>query len=124
MDCLLLLIGSCDFPLGKPAPHWALTLTNTKKTRNNSFHIRLLTGCDGLEADASRFRQRRNKRSPNDPSCKLCEAPLEDSLQFAPRECRAALQLIKAVPSMSECKQALYSLIPRLYSPAFVLSGE
>ena len=63
-------------------PTWALTLTNTKKTRSNNFHIRFLelAGCDSLEADASRFRQRQNGRSPNDPSCKLCEALLEDSL--------------------------------------------
>ena len=50
VDCPLLPIGLCNLPLGKPAPHWALTLTNTKKTRNNNFHICLLTGCDGLEA--------------------------------------------------------------------------
>ena len=80
VDCPLIPIGSGDLPLGKPAPHWALTLMNTKKTHSNNFHIRLLAGCDSLETDASRFRQRQNGRSPNDPSCKLCEALLEDSL--------------------------------------------
>ena len=55
-----------------------MTLADIHKTRRNNFRIRLLTGCDGLEADASRFRQRRNGRSPNDPSCKLCGAPRED----------------------------------------------
>ena len=50
VDCPLLPIGLCNLPLGKPTPHWALTLTNTKKTRSNNFRIHLLTGCDGLEA--------------------------------------------------------------------------
>ncbi len=104
VDCPLLPMVCAIFLLGS----LPLTLTNTKKTRNNNFHIILclLTSCDGLEADASHFRQRRNERSPNDPSCKLCEAPLEDSLHFIVscptlRECRAAL-LKEAPPSVKE----------------------
>ena len=81
-ECSNLPIGLCDLPLGKPAPHWAATLADIHRTRRNNFRIRLLTGCDGLEADASRFRLRRNGRSPNDPSCKLCGALREDSLHF------------------------------------------
>ncbi len=32
----------------------------------------MLVGCDGLEADASRFRYRKGPSQPGDPSCKLC----------------------------------------------------
>ena len=90
-DCPHLPIGACDLPLGKPAPHWAITLADIHRTRSNNFRIRLLTGCDGLEADASRFRRRLNGRSPNDPSCKLCGAPMEDSIHFV-TSCSALLQ--------------------------------
>ena len=90
-----------------PPIAWALTLTNTKKTRNSNFRIRLLTGCDGLKADASRFRQRRNGCSPNDPSCKLCEVPLEDSLQF-----------VAFCPALQVGTGTLFFLIfPLFYSP-------
>ena len=79
-----------------------MTLADIHKTRRNNFLIRLLTGCDGLEADASRFRQRRNGRSPNDPSCKLCGAPREDSLHSV-ASCPALLgcrvELIGEAPS-------------------------
>ena len=52
-DCPNLPIGTCDLPIGKPAPHWAVTLADVHQTQRNNFRIRLLTGRDGLEADAS-----------------------------------------------------------------------
>ena len=43
-------------------------------TRRNNFRIRLLVGCDGLEADASRFRWRKDRSQPNNSTCKLCHS--------------------------------------------------
>ena len=42
-------LGDCDLPIGRPAPHWTVTLHDTHATRKNNFRIRLLVGCDGLE---------------------------------------------------------------------------
>ena len=41
---------------------------NTNATRQTNFRIRLLTGCDGLEQDASHFRYRTQGRSSGDPN--------------------------------------------------------
>ena len=100
-DCSSLPIGACDLPIGKPAPHWAATLSDVHRTRRNNFRIRLLTGCDGLEADASRFRTRRNGRSPNDPSCKLCGTVLEDPLHF-----------VASCPALQDCRSRLLGDAP------------
>jgi len=54
-DCTNLHIGACSIPIGRPAHHWSVTLGDTNETRQTNFRIRLLTGCDGLEQDASHF---------------------------------------------------------------------
>ena len=78
-ECSHLHLSDCMFPLGKPVPHWTVTQGLPNLTRLNNFRIRLLVGCDGLEADASRFRARRLPGIiPNDPVCKLCMGGIED----------------------------------------------
>ena len=75
-------ISDCSFQLGKPARHWSVTLNDRRTTNINNFRVRLLVGCDGLESDASRFRRRNTSSAPGDPSCKLCNAPVEDIAHF------------------------------------------
>ena len=74
------LLGDCDLPIGRPAPHWTVTLHNTHATRKN-FRIRLLVGCDGLEADPSRFKMEERSQSYNS-TCKLCHSESEDPHHF------------------------------------------
>ena len=59
-ECPDLPIGYCNLPL-----HDRQTTTRT------NFRVRILVGCDGLEADASRFRRRMNGTAPGDSTCKL-----------------------------------------------------
>ena len=54
----------CEKYPKRPAPHWTVTLQDIHATRKNNFRIRLLVGCDGLEADASRFRWRKDHSQP------------------------------------------------------------
>ena len=81
-DCEEYYVSECDLKIGRPIQHWAVTLGDSKLSRANNFRIRLLVGCDGLEKDAARFRRRNNDRAPSDPSCKLCNAPVEDAFHF------------------------------------------
>ena len=81
-DCVDLHIGACSIPIGRPARHWSVTLGDVKATRRSNFRIRLLTGCDGLEQDASRFRYRTQSRLPGDPTCKLCGSGPENAEHF------------------------------------------
>ena len=71
-ECNDCYASQCAFKPHCPAPHWKVTIGDPKLTRLNNFRIRLLVGCDGLEADASRFRSRTTTAQPGDPSCKLC----------------------------------------------------
>ena len=71
-DCTDLHIGACSIPIRRPARHWSVMLGDTNATRRTNFRIRLLTGCDGLEQDASHFRYRTHGKSSGDPTCKLC----------------------------------------------------
>ena len=48
-ECPDLPIGYCNLPLH-----------DRKATTRTNFRVRMLVGCDGLEADASRFRRRMN----------------------------------------------------------------
>lgn len=75
-------LGSCELQLLRPAPHWEVTVGDPALTRLNNFRIRLLVGCDGLEHDAARFRQRATGAPPSDPSCKLCGHHKEDATHF------------------------------------------
>ena len=52
-DCF---ISECDIKIGRPLPHWSVTVGDVQRTRATKFRIRLLAGCDGLEKDAARFR--------------------------------------------------------------------
>ena len=74
-------LGDCDLPIGRLVPHWTVTL-DTHATRRNNFRIRLLVGCDGLEADASRFRWRKDQSQPNNSTYKLCHSEPEDPFHF------------------------------------------
>ena len=70
-DCSHLPVSDCPFTLGKPLPHWSVTCGFPALTRMNNFRIRLLVGCDGLEADASRFRFRSRSGAP--VNCAVCK---------------------------------------------------
>ena len=99
-------LGDCDLPIGRPAPHWTVTLQDTHATRRNNFRIRLLVGCDGLEADASRFRWRKDRSQPNNPTCKLCHSEPEDPLHF-----------IAKCPALSPVRSRLLSATPETIKP-------
>ena len=72
--CDHLPLSDCLLCLGKPTPHWSVTRGLPKLTRLNNFRIRLLVGCDGLEADGSRFKRRKYAAAAvNDPTCRLCK---------------------------------------------------
>ena len=86
-QCDHLPLTNCSLRMGKPIPHWSATRGLPMLTRLNNFRIRLLVGCDGLEADASRFRKRsRPTAIVNDPSCKLCmlepESPVSQGIWY------------------------------------------
>ena len=66
-DCVDFHIGACSISIGRPARHWSVTLGDVKATRSTNFRIRLLTGCDGLEQDASHFRYQTQSRPPWGP---------------------------------------------------------
>ena len=99
-------LGDCALPIGRSAPHWTITLHDTYTTRNSNFRIRLLTGCDGLEADASHFRSRNNHSQPNNPICKLCYSEPEDHFHF-----------IAKCPALSPIRSRLLSNIPTEIAP-------
>ena len=80
--CIDLHVGACSIPIGRPVRHWSVTLGDTNATRRTNFRIRLLTGCDGLEQDASHFRYRTHGRSSGDPTCKLCGLGPENAEHF------------------------------------------
>ena len=99
-------LGDCALPIGRPAPHWTITLHDTYATHKSNFRIHLLTGCDGLEADASRFRSRNNHSQPNNPICKLCQSEPEDHFHF-----------IAKCPALSPFRSRLLSNIPTEIAP-------
>ena len=81
-ECLDYPIGYCNLPLGKPSHHWSSTLQDRQATTRTNFRVRMLTGCDGLEVDVSRFRHRTNGTAPGDSTCKLCLTAPEDPAHF------------------------------------------
>ena len=90
-ECPDLPIGYCNLPL-----HDRQTTTRT------NFRVRILVGCDGLEADASRFRRKMNGTTPSDSTCKLCHTAPEDSTHFilyCPTLSTRHLELLLAAPS-------------------------
>ena len=82
-ECDHLPLSDCVFPLGKPILHWSVTHGLPLLTRKNNFRIRLLVSCDGLEADAGRFRYRTfTGVSPTQSTCRLCKQEREDVSHF------------------------------------------
>ena len=69
--CSQLPLSEYLLTLGKPIPHWSVTIGLPKLTRLNNFRIRLLVGCDGLEADACRFRARKYLGATGSAICRL-----------------------------------------------------
>ena len=49
-------VANISLKLGKPCRIWSSTRKCRINTPSANFRIRLITGCDGLESDASRFR--------------------------------------------------------------------
>lgn len=65
-----------NMKLGKVIPHVSITRGLPKLTKMNSFRLRLLTNCHGLESDTCRFR-------PNQAqTCRLCGEGNEDIEHF------------------------------------------
>ena len=75
-------ISSCNLPLGRPSPHWSITLNSRKSTIKTKFRIKMLVGCDCLEVDASSFHHRQSNSTPGDLICKLSFSEPEDPAHF------------------------------------------
>ena len=87
--CVIISSSHCLLCLGKPIPHWSVMRGLPKHMRLNNVRICLLIGCDGLVADASRFRRRKYAAATeNDPTCRLCklepEVPAHFIVHFCP----------------------------------------
>ena len=108
-ECQDCFISECDIKIGRPLPHWSVTVGDVQRTRATNFWIRLLAGCDGLEKDAVRFRSRNNGISPADPSCKLCGDPTEDASHFI--SCCLALES-ERVRLISSAPTSVQALLP------------
>ena len=107
-DCQECILSDCDTKIGRPLPHWSVTIGDVQRTRATNFKIRLLVGCDGLEKEPARFRSRSNGTSPADP-CKLCGDPTEDTSHFiscCPALERERIRLISSAPT------AVQALLP------------
>ncbi len=122
-SCSNLPISSLPAHMGKPSSLWLCSLKDRSLHGSSNFRIRLLTGCDGLELDASRFRSRnRFNAAPGDASCKLCHLDVESPSHFL-SGCSALSPLrdtlISAAPACvrahldqsSSHKEALCSLV-------------
>ena len=59
-DCQECFLSECDTKIGRPLPHWSVTIGDVQRTCAINFRIRLLVGCEGLEKDVARFRSRSN----------------------------------------------------------------
>ena len=57
-------VSDLSLKLCKPCQIWSSTRKCRSHTPTANFWIRLLTGCDGLEKDASRFRYRKDNAPP------------------------------------------------------------
>ena len=96
-----------------PPPHWKVTIGDPKLTHMNNFRIRLLVGCDGLEADAASFRSRTTNAQPGDLPCKLCNQGVpEDAAHF-----------VSTCPVLDEEWVKLYSEAPGKGHTALVRPG-
>ena len=66
--------------LGKPYPHWQVTLGFPNISTKNISRMRLLCNCGGLESDYCRFRP--PSLSPSPVTCKLCNSAPEDAFHL------------------------------------------
>ena len=111
-ECDHLPLSDCVFPLGKPILHWSVTHGLPLLTRKNNFRIRLLVGCDGLEADAGRFRYRTfTGVSPAQSTCRLCKQEREDVSHFlahCPTLDHSRRRLLQTTPSSPVDLRYLY----------------
>ena len=74
-------LSECDTKIGRPLPHWSVTVGDIQRTRATNFRICLLAGCDGL--DMARFQSRSNGIFPADLSCKLCGDPTTGASRYS-----------------------------------------
>ena len=84
-ECSGCYTRQCAFKPHHPAPNWKVTIGDPKLTRLNNFRIRLLVGCDGLEADAASFRSRTTNAS----------SATRESLRMLHTSCLHALSLTR-----------------------------
>ena len=102
--CTHLPASYCIFTVRKPFPHWSIARGLPTLTWIHNFRIRLLVGCDGLEAHACRFRYRScssSRASTNGATCRLCRLEVEDALHFLAR-----------CPALDSCGRSLLNTIP------------
>ena len=66
--------------LGKPYPHWQVTLGFPNISTKNISRMRLLFNCGGLESDSCRFRP--PSLSPSSVTCKLCNSAPENAFHL------------------------------------------
>ena len=75
-------VANISLKLGKPCRIWSSTRKCRINTPSANFRMRLITGCDGLESDASRFRYRKDGVPSGYPLCKICSSEPEDANHF------------------------------------------
>ena len=116
--CQDYFVSECEVKIGRPLPHWSITIGDIQWTRANNFRIHLLVGCDSLEKDV-RFRSRINGISSGDPSCKLCGDPTEDATHFISR-CsaleRERVRLISSAPTSIQVQLPDHVMQPREFA--------
>ena len=106
---------NCLLFVGKPAQHWNSTRGLPALTRLNNFRIRLLVGCNGLEADASRFRCRHLPTIPQSSAiCRICKSGSEDPAHFIAHCC--GLSSVRELLQLNAPPR--YNLIDLLHSDA------
>ena len=113
-ECNGCYASQCAFKPHHPAPHWKVTIGDPKLTHLNNFRVRLLVGCDGLEADAAHFRSRTTNAQAGDCSCKLCNQGVpEDAAHF-----------VSICPVLEEERVKLYSEAPPTVCSQIPVSSE
>ena len=75
-------VSDLSLKLCKPCQIWSSTRKCRSHTPAANFRIRLLTGCDGLEKDATRFRYRKDNAPPGNPLRKILGIEPEDARHF------------------------------------------
>ncbi len=79
-QCGSILLKKCSsnyVTQGRICPLWMITKGDRQMLQRSNFRVRLLVGCDGLEADAARFR-----RNNSSPTCTLCHTAPKNARHF------------------------------------------